>query len=61
MNKIDWRRAINYFLLKDFIKGFKLGKNYDVSDLPSAIEARSAIYDKKDIELRKYLSHNDAI
>jgi len=42
-------------------KGFKLGKNYDVSDLPSAIEARTAIYDKKDIELRKYLSHNDAI
>ena len=23
MSKIDWRRAINYFLLKDFIKGFK--------------------------------------
>ena len=23
MNKIDWRRAINYFLLKDFLKGFK--------------------------------------
>ena len=28
MNKIDWRRAINYFLLKDFIKGFKLGIKY---------------------------------
>ena len=28
MNKIDWRRAINYFLLKDFIKGFKLGFKY---------------------------------
>jgi NADH-quinone oxidoreductase subunit I len=28
MNKIDWRRAINYFLLKDFLKGFKLGIKY---------------------------------
>ena len=28
MKKIDWRRAINYFLLKDFIKGFKLGFKY---------------------------------
>ena len=28
MNKIDWRRAINYFLLKDFFKGFKLGIKY---------------------------------
>ncbi len=28
MNKIDWRRAINYFLLNDFLKGFKLGIKY---------------------------------
>ena len=28
MNKIDWRRAINYFFLKDFLKGFKLGIKY---------------------------------
>ena len=28
MNKIDWRRAIDYFLLKDFIKGFKIGMKY---------------------------------
>ena len=28
MNKISWRRAIYYFLLKDFIKGFKLGFKY---------------------------------
>ena len=28
MNKVDWRRAIYYFLLKDFIKGFKLGMKY---------------------------------
>ena len=28
MKKIDWRRAINYFLLKDFLKGFNLGIKY---------------------------------
>ncbi len=28
MNKIDWRRAIKYLLLKDFIKGFKIGMKY---------------------------------
>ena len=43
------------------LKGFKLGKNYDVNDLPESIEARSAIYNNKDIEIRKYSSHQDAI
>ena len=28
MNNISWRRAIYYFLLKDFITGFKLGFKY---------------------------------
>ena len=28
MKNIDWRRAIYYFLLKDFITGFKLGFKY---------------------------------
>ena len=30
-------------------KGFKLGKNYDVEELPKAEIVRSAIFNKKDI------------
>ena len=42
-------------------KGFKLGKNYDVEELPKAEIVRSAIFNKKDIEIRKYLSQADAL
>tara|TARA_B100000579_G_scaffold182317_1_gene148543 strand:+ start:2176 stop:2703 length:528 start_codon:yes stop_codon:yes gene_type:complete len=43
------------------ISGFKLGKNYDVTDLTNALSVRSAIFNKKDIEIRKYSSQKDAI
>tara|TARA_Y200000002_G_scaffold361835_1_gene348297 strand:+ start:1176 stop:1709 length:534 start_codon:yes stop_codon:yes gene_type:complete len=42
-------------------KGFKLGKNYNVDELPKAELVRSAIFNKKDIEIRKYLSQADAL
>ena len=34
------------------LKGFKLGKNYDVKELPNAQIARRAIYKNKDLEFR---------
>ena len=43
------------------LKGFKLGKNYDIKELPKAELVMSAIFNKKDLEIRKYLSQNDAI
>ena len=43
------------------LKGFKLGKNYDVEVLPKAEIVRSAIFNKKDLEIRKYLSQADAL
>ena len=43
------------------LKGFKLGKNYEVNEMPNAEIVRSAIFNKKDIEIRKYLSQADAI
>ena len=43
------------------LKGFKLGKNYKVNELPNAVMVRSAIYNKKDLEIRKYFSQADAL
>ena len=43
------------------IKGFKIGKNYDVENLPKAKKVFSAIFDKKDLEIRKYTSQSDAL
>jgi len=43
------------------LKGFKLGKNYDIKELPKAELVMSAIFNKKDLEIRKYLSQSDAI
>ena len=43
------------------LKGFKLGKNYEVNELPNAEIVRSAIYNKKDLEIRKYFSQADAL
>ncbi|MAU55904.1 MAG: hypothetical protein CL899_03050 [Dehalococcoidia bacterium] len=39
----------------------KFGKKYDVSELPKAIAVSRAIYMKKDIEIRAYQSHVDAV
>jgi len=43
------------------LKGFKLRKNYDIKELPKAELVMSAIFNKKDLEIRKYLSQSDAI
>ena len=43
------------------IPKFKLGKNYKVEDLPEAIAVSRAIFNKKDIEIREYKTHEDAI
>ena len=43
------------------LKGFKLGKKYEVNELPNAEIVRSAIYNKKDLEIRKYFSQADAL
>tara|TARA_B100000941_G_scaffold231312_1_gene173747 strand:- start:2260 stop:2793 length:534 start_codon:yes stop_codon:yes gene_type:complete len=43
------------------LKGFKLGKNYDVEQLPNAVIAKKAIFNNKDLEIRKYSSQSDAI
>ena len=43
------------------LKGFKLGKNYDVYELPNVEIVRSAIFNKKDLEIRKYSSQADAL
>lgn len=43
------------------IPKFKLGKKYKVSELPRANAVSRAIYNKKDIEIREYNSHQDAV
>ena len=43
------------------LKGFKIGKNYDVKELPNAQIVRRAIFNSKDLEIRKYSSQSDAI
>ena len=39
----------------------KFGKSYDVKGLPNAKAVSRAIFNKKDIEIREYGSHSDAI
>ena len=43
------------------IPKIKLGKKYIVDDLPEAIAASRAIYNKKDLEIREYKTHEEAI
>mgnify|MGYP001344994724 FL=1 len=43
------------------IPKFKLGKKYKVDDLPEAIAVSRAIFNKKDIEIREYETHQEAI
>ena len=39
----------------------KFGKSYDVEALPNAKAVSRAIFNKKDIEIREYGSHSDAV
>ena len=43
------------------IPKIKLGKKYIVDDLPEAIAVSRAIYNKKDLEIREYKTHEEAI
>lgn len=43
------------------IPKIKLGKKYIVDDLPEAIAVSRAIYNKKDLEIREYKTHKEAI
>ena len=43
------------------LKGFKLGKSYNVNELPNAEKVISAIFNKKDLEIRTYTSQSDAL
>ena len=41
--------------------GVKIVKNYDVDELPGAVDAKKLIYNKLDYEVRFYASHEDAV
>ena len=51
----------NTSVSKISIPKIKFGKKYKVDDLPRSIAVSRAIFDKKDIEIREYSSHQDAI
>ena len=53
--------TLNISITELSIPKFKLGKKYKVDDLPEAIAVSRAIFNKKDIEIREYETHQEAI
>lgn len=57
-----WTRPNTEFSYDDFIAaGWKQRQVYDVETLPSALEARYGFFNRRDVEIRRYPSHEDAI
>ena len=57
-----WTRPSGTFSYDDFINaGWKQYQIYDVDTLPSALEARYGFFNRKDFEIRRYESHDEAL
>ncbi len=57
-----WTRPNAEFSYEDFIDaGWKQRQVYDVGTLPSALEARYGFFNRRDVEIRRYATHEDAI
>ncbi len=57
-----WTRPNSDFSYEQFIEaGWKQHQIYDVDTLPQATDARYGFYNRKDVEIRRYPSHSDAM
>ncbi len=57
-----WTRPKREFGYEEFIAaGWKQYQIYDVDTLPNALEARYGFFNRKDVEIRRYTSHEDAM
>ena len=57
-----WTRPNGEFSYDEFVDaGWKQYQIYDVDTLPNALEARYGFFNRKDVEIRRYASHEDAM
>ena len=57
-----WTRPNSEFTYQEFIDvGWKQHQIYDVATLPSALEARYGFFKRRDVEIRRYPTHADAM
>ena len=57
-----WTRPNGEFTYEEFIEaGWKQHQIYDVETLPNALEARYGFYSRRDVEIRRYPSHDAAM
>ena len=57
-----WTRRNSEFTYDQFIAvGWKQFQIYDVDTLPKALDARYGFFNRRDVEIRRYPSHEDAM
>ena len=57
-----WTRPSREFAYEEFIEaGWKQHQIYEVDTLPNALEARYGFYNRRDVEIRRYPSHEAAM
>ena len=57
-----WTRPNAEFSYEDFIgAGWKQRQVYDIDTLPLALEARYGFFNRRDVEIRRYATHDDAM
>ena len=57
-----WTRPNREFGYEEFVAvGWKQHQIYDVDTLPNALEARYGFYNRRDVEIRRYPSHESAM
>ena len=57
-----WTRPNREFTYEEFIEaGWKQHQIYEVDTLPNALEARYGFYSRRDVEIRRYPSHDAAM
>lgn len=57
-----WTRPNREFTYDEFIEvGWKQHQIYEVDTLPNALEARYGFYNRRDVEIRRYPSHEAAM
>ena len=57
-----WTQPNSQFSYDDFIAaGWKQYQIYDVDTLPNALEARYGFHNRRDVEIRRYPSHDEAM
>lgn len=58
----SWTRPNGVYGFDEFIEiGWKQRQVYDVDTLPSALEARYGFFNRRDVEIRRYASHAEAM